>query len=378
MYEVKRVIVIGASNIGRGGRSTIAYNICNAIAENDFCFDYLCMEYPIRKKYSTKISKKGGRVLFDYKNKYHYKIFYNLRRLYFYCHSMRKGNYDIAYIQADDASEYFPRALLCRLCGVKFIVAHGHTAQKVTKWQKFKHILFQRLMPLVCNYVIGVSQDALDYLYSYNNIQKCVINNGINIEEYKFNQESRESLRNGYKWQNKTVLGNIGRLHESKNQEFLIDILYELKKIDKNVLLVIVGEGSKKRLLQKKIKKLNLSQEVILWGGEDSVGAILSAMDMFIFPSLYEGFGLVALEAQCSGLPTYVSQNIPDSACITSCVSKLSLDNNAVQWAKFIYGDYLKKERKIDRTKAYQEIIDSGMSVYNTSQKVKDIFNRLF
>lgn len=106
------------------------------------------------------------------------------------------------------------------------------------------------------------------------------------------------------------VIGNVGRLHYGKNQSFIIDILYKLKNTIPNCKLVLVGDGEEKNNLVNKIKLLGLETNVVFLGKRNDVNNLLQCFDIFVFPSLFEGFPVSIIESQCSGLNTLISKQI--------------------------------------------------------------------
>lgn len=161
-----------------------------------------------------------------------------------------------------------------------------------------------------------------------------VVPNVIDVRKYVYDQYSRIKIRQKYGIDNKIVIGNVGRLCMQKNQIFLLSILRELTKWNKKYVLMLVGEGEARNSIERAIKKMHLEDYVVLTGSiSGDVTPYLSAMDVFAFPSVFEGLGVAFLEAQINGLPCVISTAIPPEAIVSGNVIRLS--NGAVNdWAR--------------------------------------------
>lgn len=203
--------------------------------------------------------------------------------------------------------------------------------------------------------------DILPNLISYENI--------VNVDKDKVYQFKRINGLNN----DNLILGNIGTLKEAKNQQFLLDIVYKLKEKNKNVKLLLVGSGPLEENLREKCEKLGIENEVIFTGTRDDIDVILNSMDVFVFPSTFEGLGLVLLEAQAAGLPCVVSEAIqPEADLQLGLFSKLNLDDVAESWANKIIEVYGKKET--DKQKILDAFDKQGYSTEKCISKLLSIY----
>lgn len=163
-----------------------------------------------------------------------------------------------------------------------------------------------------------------------------VMHNGLNTELFKFDARKRQEARKALGLDSSLVVGFAGNIKEQKNPLFLVDIIAELVKRDLNIKLLVVGDGAMMKQMQDKVDDLALSDNVIFVGRSNEVPKYMAAMDAFLFPSLYEGFGNVALEAQLSGLPVFVSNTVPADCKITDQVVFLPITDGAELWAESI------------------------------------------
>ena len=198
-------------------------------------------------------------------------------------------------------------------------------------------------------------------LISYENIIDV---NYEDVEKFKIeNKLQKDDL----------VIGHIGTFKESKNQKFLLKIVKVLKEKNKNVKLLLVGDGSMRDELETMCKDLDISDKVIFTGTRDDVDVILNSMDVFAFPSTFEGLGLVLLEAQAAGLPCVVSEAIqPEADLQLGLFSKLNLSDGAEFWANKIIEIYGKKET--DKQKILDAFDKQGYSTEKCISKLLSIY----
>ena len=171
-----------------------------------------------------------------------------------------------------------------------------------------------------------------------------IINNGITLELFEFNKTTRNEYRKklGIK-KDEILVGTIGRLSPQKNLPFLLDVFYEMVKINPQYKLVLVGAGSMKEELEEKIQALKLTNQVIFTGTQHNVWEYYMAFDIFLCTSFYEGFGTTAIEAQATGVNTFVSNNFPEEVELTDYIQRLPLDYGAKKWAEIITETKLRK-----------------------------------
>ena len=162
--------------------------------------------------------------------------------------------------------------------------------------------------------------------------------NGINIEKYRYSTKIRKLWRKKLNISDDTLLlGNVGRLVAQKNPLFMIEILSEVKKIKKESKLLLVGrDGTQRNKMEEKIRQYGLENDVIFFGESNEINQLLQAMDVFIFPSNFEGLGIVAIEAQAAGLPVFASTGVPKDAKASENFWRIELDEGAERWARKI------------------------------------------
>lgn len=183
----------------------------------------------------------------------------------------------------------------------------------------------------------------------YPNTKFLVIHNAVQAETFRFDQSARSALRKELGIDDRLVLGHVGRFSEPKNHAFLLDVFSEVKKLRPDSVLMLIGDGELQDVIEKKVNALGLTDSVLFMGRRSDVGQLMSAMDIFVLPSLYEGLGNVLIEAQYVGLPCIVSEEAYNEEVeISSGLSKVSLDCGKHAWSKHILeiADELSRCRK--------------------------------
>ena len=204
------------------------------------------------------------------------------------------------------------------------------------------------------------------------------IKNAIDIDKFRFNIETRNLLREKYNLQDKKVVGFVGRLQYQKNPLQLIDIFNLVYQKEENSILIIIGTGDLENQIKEKIESYNLNHAVILLGQQNNVNEWYQAMDCFLFPSRFEGLGIVLIEAQCSGLSCVATnQVIPKEVSLLDSFSFLNIDESEMIWADTVI-ENLKKSDIEKRQVSYEIIKKSGYDITNLCIEMKDYYSRMY
>lgn len=160
-----------------------------------------------------------------------------------------------------------------------------------------------------------------------------ILRNGIDIARF---QSVKKNLSNRLQFgipSDSVVVGHIGRFSTEKNQLFLLEVLFEMRKKNKKVYLLMIGEGDEEKVIKKRIFDLGLNESVALLSRRNDIPFLLSLMDILVFPSLYEGLGIVAIESQVSGVPCLVSEALPSEVSISNRLFRLPLSEGPESWS---------------------------------------------
>lgn len=203
--------------------------------------------------------------------------------------------------------------------GVPVRIAHSHSTSNPCEWKK--NLIKNALRPFskvwATDY-FACSELAGRYLFGNKAFDKGevkIIHNAIDVEKFKFDPEARKKLRKEISIADDDfVIGHIGRFVQTKNHSFLVSMFAKLKKEKNNAKLVLVGQGPLINKIRQQADELGLAKDVLFLGQRNDVEKLYSVFDVFCLPSLYEGFGMVLVEAQSNGLAAIVSKNVPAEA----------------------------------------------------------------
>ena len=223
-------------------------------------------------------------------------------------------------------------AAIARQEGVPIRIVHSHnSALRPSAGRPGKlllHRLGRALFEKDATHRWACSGEAGKFLFS-GSFQ--VMPNGISLDRFAFDPQARARIRTGLGVEDGIVLGNIGRLCPQKNQKFLLEVLSLLPE---QYRLLLVGAGEDQSMLLRQARSLRISDRVIFAGSTDAPEAFLSAMDLFLLPSLFEGLPLSAVEAQAAGLPVLCTRGLTEELKLTEQVEFLPLEPDL--WAEKI------------------------------------------
>lgn len=278
------------------------------------------------------------------------------------------GKYDV--IHSHSTAYGFYPMLLGKKLGIKKRILHSRT----TSYNPGeKHVLVSRCLskmaiPLATDY-FACSEEAGVWAFGRKKSVK-VIRNGIMLDDFKFSQEKRYSIRHQLGiGDDETVYGYVGRFSTAKNIPFLIDVFSEVSKKNRNSKLLLVGDGPLYDELIYLCRENSIEKDVIFAGYQINVADWLNAMDVFVMPSHFEGFGTVAIEAQANGLPCVLSNGFPEVVKVLEHTVLLPL-SNIDKWIETLnkYKDY---KRRIDSIKI---INDKGFNVLETIKFLEEFY----
>lgn len=259
--------------------------------------------------------------------------------------------------------------------GIPVRIAHSHNIGFQSK-SKIRIALGNLLKPFLKYYAtdyFACSEIAGKWLFgkkitSSNKFK--VIHNAVDLEKFKFDECIRKKIRKDFNIDEDTlVIGHVGRFTNQKNHEFLIDIFNEINKRNSDSKLLMIGTGEKEKIIKEKIKTLNLENSVIFAGFKNNVNEYMYAMDIFVFPSLYEGLGLVLIEAQATGMKCFTSKDVvPVESKVSDLLEFIRLEETPTYWAEQIL-----KSDKI-RKNVYEQMKLNGYDISNTALFLENFY----
>ena len=285
---------------------------------------------------------------------------------------LQERNYDVVHLNVfQGMSLYY--AHLAKQAGVRVRIAHSHNTdlrQSLTKPLKLwlHHWHSQRYAADATEFW-ACSERAAQFLFPEELLNQrgfTFIPNGIDIKRFRFRSDVRERVRRELGLSNKFVIGNIGRLCQQKNQSFLLDVLAEAAALKSDLCLLLVGEGGELDALKAKAERLHITDRILFYGTTKHPEHLLWAMDVFAFPSLFEGLGIVAIEAQAAGLSVVCSENVPREASVTPLMTQIALAEGSAAWAKALLG-----ASETARTSAAEQVSRSGFDVADVARQIE-------
>ena len=185
---------------------------------------------------------------------------------------------------------------------------------------------------------IALSQKLAEYNnYYYKLASTKVVNNGINLDSFVKDEKKRKETRQALGIaEDSFVIGHIGRFDKFKNQEFLVKVVDKIFKDRKDIKLLLIGDGELREYIEEMVDRMNLTNSVCFLGARSDIPSLLNSMDVFVFPSIYEGFPITLIEAQAAGVRCVISDKIDDSCVLDESTIKLSLNDSLNHWSKII------------------------------------------
>lgn len=244
-------------------------------------------------------------------------------------------------------------------------IAHSHSAllpRKKAEIQKQDNT-YRQFIKENATHFLACSAKAAKWLFGEKFQNYTILKNGIDLEKYKFNMENRTKYRKELELENNFVIGHVGRFVEAKNHVFLLDIFKEMVRCANDCVLIMIGDGPLLNDIKKRAVEMGISNNCAFLGGRMDVEGLLQAMDVFVFPSLFEGFPISLLEAQSSGLPCIISEEITEEVCLTKKIIRMSLKNSVKSWAEQVL-----KYKNINRKTYYKELKLAGYSIQDSAK----------
>ena len=249
--------------------------------------------------------------------------------------------------------------------GVPVRIAHSHNSSQDINLKYPIKLFFRRFIPKYATHLMACGEDAGRWMFGGAPFR--ILNNAIDASVYCYDAEKYKAVRKTLDIPDNVILvGHVGRFSPPKNHNGLLDIFAEIRKRT-NAKLILVGEGSLRAQIEQKAESIGLKDDVIFTGLRSDVNELMQAMDVFVFPSLYEGVPVTLIEAQAAGLPCLISDGVPIECKITDCVQQLSLQAGVETWANAAI-EAARKPRK----NTYHEIAEAGYDVKTNAKKLMD------
>lgn len=284
-----------------------------------------------------------------------------------------KEHHDYKVVHMHSSSKNYMILKYAKKYGIPIRIAHSHNIDFQTKNPLKKLIgnLFKKPLIKYATDYFACSKIAGEWLFGKDIVESDkfkVIHNAIDYNKFKYDENVREEIRKELALiDSDVVIGHVGRFVTQKNHDFLLEIFMELCKKSNKYKLLLVGKGELEDKIYEKVKKSNLESRVIFAGFRNDANKLFNAMDIFCFPSLFEGLGLVLVEAQANGLPCFATERtIPKEVHINSNLKFLPLEKE--KWVKEII--------KVDtaRCDSKEKLIENDYLLDNVIKKLEKFY----
>ncbi len=348
-----------------GGVESVVMNYYRNIDREHIQFDFICDSDSTDIPYE-EIKKLGGKVILIPPYQKIFLYHKELKKI------LKKDNYKIVHSHINALST-FP-LFAAKSASVPIRIAHSHSTTNKKEWKK--NLLKQALRPFSKIYAtdyFACTEHAGRWLFG-NKENIFILNNAIDLDKFKYDEKVRIKKRKELNIDKNTiVIGHIGRFVQQKNHELLIDIFNEIHKQNKKTILLLIGKGPLEDEIKEKVKSLDLNDSVKFLGQRNDVNELYQAFDLFLFPSIYEGLGMVLIEAQASGLSCVASTEVPKVAKVTDNFKYISLNESTSKWAE----ETLKILKHYKRKDATVEVRQSGYDIKKEAQVLEDKYKEL-
>lgn len=370
MNKPIRVLQI-TGGMNMGGIENFIMNVYRNIDRTKVQFDFLIHQEE-KQIFEDEILSLGGKVyrIPSFGKVGHFGYLKELRKFF-----KNHKEYKVVHSHYNTVSGIILRE--AKKCGIENRIAHSHIAYPKYKFlEKIYKGYSKFFIKLSATKLFACSDLAGKWLYGKNASYE-VINNGIEAEKYKINKELRVKKRKELKIaEDEISIGHIGRLTEQKNHKFLIEIFSKLYEKNNKYKLFLMGNGELEKEIKKQIEELKLEKNIIMLGVRKDVNEILQAMDLFVFPSLYEGLPVTLVEAQGTGLKCFISDTVTKEIDLECGLTEfISLEKSSEEWANIIdeNKNYLRKDTTESLRKHGYDMTENAKNLEN---KYIELYNK--
>lgn len=333
----KKKVLLFVDRMRVGGIQILLYDIYKHMDQSDLTLEFLVLDdgekYPLEEKIKAlgaTVHKLKGVWIRSFTG---FKTYRKAMDAFF------KEHHDYCAVHMHSSSKNFYLLYYAKKYNIPIRIAHSHNTnfQSKSKAQIMLGNLLKIPMKRYATHYFACSAYAGEWLFGKKNVKQgkvTILKNAVDLDAFEYRQQVRNTIRKELGIGEDTiVIGHVGRFTQQKNHKLLIDIFQEIYQQNSNCILVLAGIGELMEECKDKVKRLGLQNKVKFLGFRSDVNDLLQAMDVFLMPSLYEGFPVTGIEAQASGLPCVFSDTITKEANILEEVRYVSLDADVKTWA---------------------------------------------
>lgn len=327
---MRRLLCI-LSGMDTGGAETFLMKVYRVIDRTKYQMDF-CINVKEKCFYEDEILSLGGKI---YRIPTKSENVREFRRQL--SQIVRENGYRYVLRITSNAAGFMDLKIAKKAGAEICIVRSSNSSDGGSMKSRVAHRIGRLLYDRYVDVKIAPSDLAAKYTFgrrAYERGEVRILHNGLDFGVFKYDETAREAIRQEFGIPSSAyVVGHVGRFEAQKNHAFLLDIFGAIREKRKDAFLLLVGEGSLMDEIKEKARSTGLSDHVIFAGRRADIPCLLSAVDVFVFPSFYEGMPNTVIEAQATGLPCVISDTITREADITGLVQYLSLADTARNWA---------------------------------------------
>ena len=349
------------THMERGGLESMLMNYYRYIDREKIQFDFLVHRQE-RAAYDDEIEAMGGKIYRLPRLVPWSKAYLTALNRFFDEHP----EYRIVHVHQDCLSSVILKAAQQHNIPVR--IAHSHSANQDKNLKYPVKLWYKRSISKYATNLFACGEDAGDWMFGGEPFQ--IINNAIDVAAYTYVPTKRQEMRRQLGLENEFTIGHVGRFNQPKNHPFLLDIFAALLKKEPNAVLLLVGGGEGMSKMQEKAQELGIAEHVRFLGVRSDVADLMQTMDVFVFPSLYEGLPVTMVEAQAAGLPCLISDKIPPECILTNgLVGVLPLSAEPETWAAKIL-----EKKNLPRIDRRSEIAAHGFDITTEAVKLQKFY----
>ena len=357
---MKRLLCL-ISSMNTGGAETFLMKQYRQLDRTKYQMDF-CVNVPEKGFYDDEILSMGGKIFRIPSKSADAVGFVNaLSDL------VRTEKYEYVLRITSNAAGFLDLKI-AKDAGAKVCIARSsNSSDGESRTAKLVHFAGRILYSKYVDVKIAPSDLAAKYTFGKKAVAKGMVrplHNAIDLDVYRFHQADRDAIRAEWNLEDKFVVGHIGRFNHQKNHMFLLEIFREISLLQENARLVLVGKGELEQQIREKADHLGIADKVIFTGIRSDIPRLLSAMDVFVFPSFYEGMPNTVIEAQATGLPCIIADTITKEANITSLVEYFPLSLSSTAWAQKAID-----ASRTDRKDTTQDFIDHKYDIQSAANE---------
>lgn len=362
-----KVLQIGLGNAS-GGVEAFVMNYYRELVKLNVQFDFVCMYGKIA--YEEEIKSLGGHVFYVPNAKENYFGYVTgLKKV------LNREHYDAVHVNMLSAANLVPLKTAKRM-GIKKIIAHSHNSSCPGFVRQFMDKINKPKITRYATDLLACGDEAARWLFGeemFDSGKVVIMQNAVLMEKYLFSEKNRQVIREKYGWGKRFIVGHVGRFELQKNHEAVIEIFKHVQKRVPDALLCMVGDGVLRSHIEELVSFAGLQDNVFFAGNQENVSEFLSAMDVFLFPSLFEGVPFAMIEAQVNGLSCVMSDTISKETVILSDqVKVLSLNMDYKIWADCICD--FQEAKRVDECAIKEGVKKKHFDIIKEAERLKQLY----